>query len=142
MILSADTGVGLIVADTIAQTYTVTLDGVTSAPAPIPAAWADWIAGLTNTANAENVRRLIRDGIQDLIALQSQAAALIAASDTLRDGTTLAPATYSKAAMDAVIVAVRGLAARQSAILRVLSGEFADDLIGLARLAAQQVRED
>ena len=72
--------------------------------------------------------------------MQAQAATLVAESNALRDSTATAPATYSAAALNQVIAALRGVAARQSMILRALSGEVMDDLIGLAQLAAREIQ--
>lgn len=82
----------------------------------------------------------ISDGIASLRTMQAQAATLVAESNALRYSTATAPATYSAAALNQVIAALRGVAARQSMILRALSGEVMDDLIGLAQLAAREIQ--
>lgn len=101
----------------------------------------DVITPLTDSEADALTLAQIANGIHDLRTMQTQAAGLIDASDTLAAGADTAPAAYSQAVTNAIIKAIREIAARQSAILRALSGEVMDDVIGLAQLAAREIRE-
>lgn len=99
------------------------------------------VTPLTDSEQDALILAVIRDGISTLRQMQADAAALIAASDAIRDSTLTAPAAYSQAALNQIISAVRGVASRQSVILRTLSGRVMDDLVGLGQLAAREIRE-
>lgn len=134
MIVTADTADGLVTVDTVAGTYTVTLEGAASDPTPVPPEWQDWVAALVRAVQDRQIRAAIAAGIADLETLRTQATPLIADAEALRDLVAVAPPAYSQAAFQQMISAMRQTNGRQAAILHALSGEILGDLIGLARI--------
>ena len=121
-------------------TYARVVAGTAVETRPFTAVEAELAASWQQVINDRAILGAISDGIASLRTMQAQAATLVAESNALRDSTATAPATYSAAALNQVIAALRGVAARQSMILRALSGEVMDDLIGLAQLAAREIQ--